>query len=135
MKSLKTEKDLCTGCNICEIVCSLFHTSMVNPAKARLRVTLSDDDFCYPRVCQHCEEPECIAACPAEAIYKDAKTGAVLLHEEKCTSCLACVDACSFQALFVGPNKEILKCDFCGGDPQCVRARCHSGLIHVSRRV
>ena len=40
---------------------------------------------------------------------------------EKCTGCKLCIKACPFGAIQVGPNREILKCDLCGGDPECVK--------------
>ncbi len=51
----------------------------------------------------------------------DAKTGAVIIDEDACTGCLDCADACPFDAIFVGPDNEVLKCDLCGGDPICVK--------------
>jgi Fe-S-cluster-containing hydrogenase component 2 len=44
-----------------------------------------------------------------------------ILDADKCTACRACVDACPFGAIFVGPKGEILKCDLCGGNPLCVK--------------
>lgn len=121
MRTLRVKKELCTGCNLCEMACSLDHTGIVNPAQARLKVIFTDDDLCYPIVCLHCQDPACVGACAAEAMYKDSRTGAVVVDEGKCTACLACVAACPFGAIFTGPEGEILKCDLCGGNPQCVK--------------
>lgn len=121
MNTLKVIKELCIGCNIYEMVCSLFHTKSVNPARARLKVVTGDNDNCYPVVCRQCQKPKCLPVCPTEAIYKDQKTGAVMINHEKWNNCLACVSACPYQEIFAGPNNEILKCDLCGGDPKCVK--------------
>jgi formate dehydrogenase iron-sulfur subunit len=45
--------------------------------------------------CYHCEEPNCLAVCPAEAIYK--KDCWVLIDQDKCTGCGECVKACVFE--------------------------------------
>ena len=42
VKSIKIEVDKCSGCRICEMICSAFHSepkySSINPARARLRI-------------------------------------------------------------------------------------------------
>src|SRR5690606_12591743 len=37
-----------------------------------------------PRLCEHCLNPTCVAACPSGAIYKRAEDGIVLIDQEKC---------------------------------------------------
>jgi len=122
-KILKAFKELCTGCHICEIVCSLKHTGTVNPALARIKVGHSEEDpLPFPVICLHCKDAPCKKACPVpDAMYLDEKTGVVVINDDECIQCLACVDACPFGAIQVGPNQEILKCDLCGGDPVCAK--------------
>ena len=116
-------RELCTGCHICEQVCSLSKTSNINLRRARLRIMPSPKDPSYfPVICHHCKVPLCQKACPVpEAMYRDEKTGVVVVKETECIGCLACVEACPFGAIRVGLDQEILKCDLCGGDPLCVR--------------
>ena len=123
MKTLKAFNELCTECHICEIVCSLKHTGTVNPALARIKVSYSQKDpLPFPIICYHCKDAPCMAVCPVpDAMYIDENTGAVIINDDKCIQCLACVDACPFGAIQVGPSQEILKCDLCGGDPVCVK--------------
>jgi Fe-S-cluster-containing hydrogenase component 2 len=64
MKSLQAVQELCTGCAICEMVCSLGHTGGVNPDRARLRVAETEDERRHPIICRHCAEPRCSEACP-----------------------------------------------------------------------
>jgi Fe-S-cluster-containing hydrogenase component 2 len=52
---------------------------------------------------------------------RDSVTGAVAIHQQHCIGCLECAEACPFDAIWVGPNREMLKCDLCDGDPMCVR--------------
>lgn len=54
-------------------------------------------------------------------MYLDQRTGAIVIDEEKCIRCLACLEACPFEAIQVSPSGEMLKCDLCGGDPVCVK--------------
>src|SRR3546814_10475658 len=37
-----------------------------------------------PRLCEHCLNPTCVAACPSGAIYKREEDGIVLIDQEKC---------------------------------------------------
>lgn len=115
--------DLCTGCWECQLVCSLVKTGTVNPSLARITVTRSyKDGSCNPIICRHCTVPLCQQACPVpEAMYTDENTGAVVINDDKCIGCLACMEACPFDAIRVGPHKEVLKCDLCGGEPVCVK--------------
>jgi Fe-S-cluster-containing hydrogenase component 2 len=114
--------ELCTGCHTCEIMCSLKHTGTVNPSMARVKVVRSRKDHAtFPIICRHCKNAPCEEACPIpSAMYVDAGTGAVVIDQDKCIQCFACIDACPFGAIQVGPGREILKCDLCGGEPVCV---------------
>src|SRR3989304_753575 len=40
--------------------------------------------FYLPRICNHCTNPSCLAACPRSAIYKRPEDGIVLVDEERC---------------------------------------------------
>ncbi len=102
-------QELCTGCDMCMLTCSLAKTGTVNPGLARIKIDHSGEHgSCFPIICRHCRVPLCQEACPVSgAMYSDDKTGAVLIDETKCIGCLACVDACPFGAIQVGPGKEV----------------------------
>lgn len=122
-KVFKVNPELCVGCRLCELMCSLLKSGSFNPAQARLKVAedLEHGRF-QPIICRHCKVPKCQEACPTNAIVAHPLLpGVVVLNEKDCIGCLACVDACPFGAIQVGPNQEILKCDLCDGDPACVR--------------
>ncbi len=103
-------------------MCSLSHKRKFNPAEARIRVAYDAESNCYnPVICRHCDEPACAEVCPADALSRDEKTGAVVIDQAKCVFCLECVDACPHEAINVAPDGTILKCDLCSGDPVCVQ--------------
>lgn len=135
-KILRAIPELCTGCLMCELMCAVTKTGSFNPYLARMRVSRVRGDYSWtPVLCRHCRLPPCQKACPVpEAMMWDNQLEVVVINGAACIGCLACVDACPFGAIQVGPNKEILKCDLCGGEPVCVRycpPRPESSLPHL----
>ena len=122
-KFLFVSSEQCVGCRVCELACSAHHERSFNPAKSRIHVVESGEKGLeVPMVCRQCIKPPCVKACPVEAFYRDEETGAVLINDEVCIGCRQCVDKCPFGGIAVDLNKErMVKCDLCGGDPQCVK--------------
>ncbi|PIW62399.1 MAG: nitrate reductase subunit beta, partial [Candidatus Omnitrophica bacterium CG12_big_fil_rev_8_21_14_0_65_50_5] len=50
-----------------------------------------------PRICNHCANPSCVAACPSGALYKRGEDGIVLVNQDKCRGWRACVTACPYK--------------------------------------
>ncbi|MBA7628819.1 Thiosulfate reductase electron transfer subunit PhsB [subsurface metagenome] len=121
----------CTGCHICETMCSLYHEQEVNPEKSRIRIITLEEEgnlIDIPINCMMCEDAPCQAICPTNAIYTST-TGAKLTNPDKCIGCNACVFACPFGATYVDRNKGIaVMCDLCDGDPLCVKF-CPAGCL------
>jgi len=121
-KILFIDSEKCTGCRVCEMVCSLYHEDEVNPLKSRIHViSWEDQAIDVPMVCQQCETPLCERVCPANATYRDPQTSAMFINEEACIGCRMCIIACPFG----GPSMNIdtgktIKCDLCQGEPKCV---------------
>lgn len=132
--NLIINSDVCTGCRLCELVCSLVKAGECNPAKARIHnETYLMEGMRVPRVCINCDEPACAQACAWGAIIKEEDTGRVRLDSDYCQDCGLCVEACPYGAISRAPDGEIIKCDLCGGNPQCVRL-CETGAIQFKER-
>ena len=111
----------CTGCRICEVVCSFHHEGIFSPSLASIWVVKNEPEGMYtPIVCVQCTRPVCIEVCPEGAIFR-SPFGVIIVDESKCTGCRACLDACPFAAVGFHPTKEVaLICDLCNGEPLCV---------------
>lgn len=129
-KVLIVDHEKCSGCKVCEIICSLYREDQVNPMKARLHVvTWETEGTDIPMVCQHCEKAPCAEICPVKAISRDQNTGAMVIDENSCIGCRMCVHACPFGAPLVRPDTgKVTKCDLCDGDPKCVQF-CVTGAL------
>jgi Fe-S-cluster-containing hydrogenase component 2 len=122
--------DLCSGCNICRMICSEKKTGGTNPRLALLN--LEKHGLVYrPVVSAQCRNAFCLKVCPVEAVYRQEDSGAVLIDRAKCTGCGLCAEACPVCAIVMDKQAGIArKCDLCGGDPACVRY-CPTGALEL----
>ena len=112
----------CSGCRRCEIACSLRHEGRIWPEASKIRVFMPFPGVEVPHLCAQCDDYPCVASCPVDALTVDARTGAVIVDQEECTSCGNCIDACPGRVPFLHPvTDKIVICDLCGGDPECVK--------------
>lgn len=120
---LVVHPEKCTGCKSCMLICSFEHTNAFNYEDARVIVVKNESrGQSTPMVCLNCEEAPCIEACPEEAIRRQSDSNRVILTEAECNGCGDCVKACPYQAIHLHRNSGVaVKCDFCGGDPQCIK--------------
>ncbi|MBU0486167.1 MAG: 4Fe-4S dicluster domain-containing protein [Proteobacteria bacterium] len=49
-------------------------------------------------LCNHCNNPPCVRACPTKATFKNLETGAVLMDFHRCIGCRFCMAACPYGA-------------------------------------
>jgi len=120
---LVIDESLCTGCRCCELACSGRRVNEFAPARARVRIRSSREKHgSFISVCVQCAEEGCVAACSQGAIARDPADGIVKIDYDLCTECMACVDACPYDAMSVDVVTGLpIKCDLCGGDPECVQ--------------
>ncbi len=103
-------KSDCIGCHSCEIACKQEHGLGVGPRL--VKVIEKAPDF-IPIYCHHCADAPCKNACPVEAISRNNQ-GIVLIDNDLCIGCKACVEACPFGAMQFDEDREIaVKCDMC----------------------
>jgi len=67
-----------------------------------------------PRLCEHCLNPTCVAACPSGSIYKREEDGIVLIDQEKCRGWRMCVSGCPYKKIYYNwSSGKSEKCIFC----------------------
>jgi nitrate reductase beta subunit len=83
-----------------------------------------------PRLCEHCLNPTCVAACPSGAIYKREEDGIVLIDQDKCRGWRMCVSGCPYKKIYFNwQSGKSEKCTFCyprieAGDPTVCSETC-----------
>ena len=124
----------CTGCQRCELACSLHHEGWMWPEASRVRIFMPFPGVEVPHLCVQCDDYPCVDTCPVNAITVDPKTTAVHVDTAACISCGQCIKACPGEVPFLHPetNKAAI-CDLCGGDPECVKA-CSYDCIRLATR-
>ena len=70
--------------------------------------------FHLPRICEHCLNPSCMAACPSGAIYKRAEDGIVLVDQDQCRGWRQCITGCPYKKIYYNHKTgKAEKCTFC----------------------
>jgi nitrate reductase beta subunit len=95
--------------------------------------------FYLQRICNHCEYPACLAACPRNAIYKREEDGIVLIDQKRCRGYRKCVEQCPYKKpMYRGNTRVSEKCIACyprieGRDPLSdgvpMETRCMSACV------
>ncbi len=128
-RKLAVVPELCSGCRICELSCAIGHFGVNNPKKSAIRVLVvyPHPVMRLPIVCSQCKLPLCADACPVGALRRSETV--VELDKAGCISCMKCVEACPFGAIFAHSDLDHpVKCDLCGGWPKCVE-KCPKGAL------
>ncbi len=70
--------------------------------------------FYFPRICNHCLNPSCVASCPSGALYKRGEDGIVLIDQKRCRGWRACIAACPYKKTFynwsTGKSEKCILC-------------------------
>ncbi len=70
--------------------------------------------FYVPRICNHCVNPACVAACPSGAIYKRGEDGIVLINQDACRGWRMCVSCCPYKKSYynwsTGKSEKCILC-------------------------
>lgn len=100
----------CIGCDACTVSCKQENGTPADVFFARvLNVeagTFPDVKRVYvPVLCNHCEDPACLRACPNKAIYR-RDDGIVLVDQDRCRGTGACVSACPYGNIILKPEDK-----------------------------
>lgn len=146
--AFRFDSSRCAQCFACEVACKSAHdlrprtqeTPGETGPRYRSVVTVIDAESPVRPIqyvsmaCMHCGSPDCMAVCPAKAIYRDPQFGAVLVDQNKCIGCRYCSWACEFGVPQFDRDGLMQKCDMCidrlraGKQPACVE-NCCGGAI------
>ena len=76
--------DKCTGCKLCELICSLYHVGECNPKNSRIRVLQNSElDVNIPVISLECDLcGECINWCLPEALQFVSHDEAAILRKK-----------------------------------------------------
>lgn len=116
----------CIGCDACMVACKaeydvplgVFRTWV--PYRVVGKYPTVKKQF-LPRLCNHCDDPPCVRACPVDATYQVEDGGFVLQRYDRCIGCKACMASCPYNARFMLPahrtrsaiTSVVDKCTFC----------------------
>lgn len=130
------DPDKCAGCRDCEIVCSLAKLGKVDPEQSNIRIKTDylGGYISEAYACKQCAGAECLSVCPTGALHTDEKTGARVIDQNVCVGCQLCLNACPVEPSRIHYNpatNTCMKCDLCGGEPQCVQ-HCPAGALTAS---
>lgn len=118
------DQNRCMGCFACIVACKDWHDVPAGPASWIRLKTIEKGQYpnlfvaFLPTTCCHCENPDCVSVCPADAITKRDKDGIVIVDRDACLgkdACGMCLEACPYDAPQFGAeeNARMQKCDLC----------------------
>jgi formate dehydrogenase iron-sulfur subunit len=151
------DTSICIGCKACEVACqewndlpvakteqvgtyqtmptmqanywNLIQFREVTTEQTGLEWLLRKDQ------CMHCDDPGCLAACPAPGAIVQYQNGIVDVDPERCIGCKLCETGCPFDVpRYTAGNDKMAKCTLCvdrvqvGLEPACIKA-CPTGCL------
>jgi formate dehydrogenase iron-sulfur subunit len=151
----------CIGCKACEVACQEWND--LGPVPTRQTGTyqtmpeldpefwnlirFNEQEFDGGVVwlmrkdqCMHCEDPGCLAACPAPGAIVQYENGIVDVNPDACIGCGFCATGCPFDVpKFHAKTGKMAKCTLCvdrvesGLEPACIKA-CPTGCLQFGTK-
>ena len=120
-KFIIADPEKCTGCRVCELICSASKDKTFNPRMSRIKAVKIEPAFDTAMTCRLCDKPSCVKFCPRKAMRQDERTGVIIVDEKRCDGCGWCAQVCEFGAVTQHPVKKVVvMCDLCGESPRCI---------------
>jgi carbon-monoxide dehydrogenase iron sulfur subunit len=120
-KFVSVDPSKCTGCGICEYVCTVEKCGTWNPLASRIRVIRLTPLLNATMTCRFCKDAPCVKACTEKALTQSETNGVLIVDESKCDACDWCIQACPYGGINIDPYKRIvIACDLCDGEPKCI---------------
>jgi len=151
----------CIGCKACEVACAEWndlptfathqfgsyqtlpdlHPEFWNLIRFHERQNEAGFEWLMRKDnCMHCEDPGCLAACPAPGAIVQYANGIVDVNPEACIGCGYCETGCPFDVPKIHERtKKMAKCTLCvdrvgvGLEPACVKA-CPTGCLQFGTK-
>ncbi len=133
-KYITCDPELCTGCGICEMICSAEKEGLFWPELSRIHLVHLDEKIAVSIACRFCEDTPCIKACPREALKMDEANNVIRVDKMRCIGYGWCIEVCNFGAIVLNRStKSVVLCDLCQGhsQPKCVEL-CPKQVLKVS---
>ena len=109
----------CVGCHACVVACASENATEPGGFWRQI-VTFNEDRhehlpvFHLSLACNHCLDAPCERHCPALAIARDDRTGAVLIDALRCIGCRYCSWVCPYDAPRFDAGRGVVgKCTLC----------------------
>ncbi|HTR02398.1 MAG TPA: formate dehydrogenase subunit beta [Thermoanaerobaculia bacterium] len=151
----------CIGCKACEVACQewndlgpvatqqvgSYQTLPTLHAEFWNLIRFNEHDFeggfawlMRKDQCMHCDEPGCLAACPAPGAIVQYANGIVDVNPDQCIGCKYCETGCPFDVpRFSQATGKMAKCTLCvdrvsvGLEPACIKS-CPTGCLHFGTK-
>ncbi|MDR2586810.1 MAG: ferredoxin-like protein [Coriobacteriales bacterium] len=139
-KLIVTDRAKCSGCQRCEMSCTIKNDKKTAQHIARVQVWrnynyghgVDTPDGIFGAIeytietCKQCAEPWCLNNCPVHAIYESPESGARMVDPTRCIGCGMCHAACPWNMPTIDPETgKSTKCISCG---RCAQ-QCPNGAI------
>jgi Fe-S-cluster-containing dehydrogenase component len=114
IERIQIKTNFCTAPGSYVLVVSLTPDGHSSPAISRHVLTRALQGYAFNiLVCEQCQTPTCIEACPSRAMLMDAH-GVVMLVDDDCLRCGGCEASCPHHAIFFNrPPDRTISCDLC----------------------